>query len=58
MWWETSFKKRKSGKLKWINVQAETWQEALKKCRLDIARLYPRAGYVVYGGPLEYKSAK
>jgi len=52
---EAAFKKRKSGRLKWVQAQDETVNGALCKMRAYIQQHYGGQGYRLYGGPLKLK---
>lgn len=50
---DTAFKKKGSGKLKWIECIAKNEKEATDKARKYISENYPLRGYVIYAGPLK-----
>lgn len=47
--WSIAFKKRHSGKLKWINVHTQNSHEAKQKATEFIHSEYPNQGYNYYG---------
>jgi len=54
--YSASFKKRKSGKLKWVTGSFENEKVAREKLQQYINKYYPNEGYNLYGGPLLIKT--